>query len=87
MPTPADTLKAWKKAYEIRVRIQNREPFEEVARSTSDDKSVRLNGGNLGYFTAFQMIMPFEDAAYSMKKGSVINACQDTIWLSYYQSC
>jgi peptidyl-prolyl cis-trans isomerase SurA len=70
-PTPADTLKAWKKAYEIRVRIQNKETFEEVAKSTSDDKSVRLNGGNLGYFTAFQMIMPFEDAAYSMKKGSL----------------
>ena len=70
-PSPADTLKAWKKAYEIRIRLLNKEPFEEVAGSTSDDKSVRINGGNLGYFTAFQMIMPFEDAAYSMKKGSL----------------
>jgi peptidyl-prolyl cis-trans isomerase SurA len=70
-PSPADTLKAWKKANEIRARILNGESFEHVARSTSDDQSVRLNGGNLGYFTAFQMIMPFEDAAYSMKKGSL----------------
>jgi peptidyl-prolyl cis-trans isomerase SurA len=69
--SPADTLKAWKKANEIRVRLLDKEPFEEVARSTSDDKSVRLNGGNLGYFTAFQMIMPFEDAAYSLKPGSL----------------
>ena len=69
--SPRDTLKAWKKAYEIRVRILNGEPFKEVAMSTSDDKSVRINGGNLGYFTSFQMIMPFEDAAYSMKKGAL----------------
>jgi peptidyl-prolyl cis-trans isomerase SurA len=69
--TPRDTLKAWKKAGEIRVRIVNGEPFEQVARSTSDDQSVRINGGNLGYFTAFQMIMPFEDAVYSMKKGAL----------------
>ena len=69
--SPADTLKAWKKANEIRVRILNGENFEQVARSTSDDQSVRINGGNLGYFTAFQMIMPFEEAAYSMKKGAI----------------
>ena len=69
--SPGDTLKAWKKANEIRARILNGEPFEQVARSTSDDQSVRINGGNLGYFTVFQMIMPFEDAAYSMKKGAL----------------
>jgi peptidyl-prolyl cis-trans isomerase SurA len=68
---PADTLKAWKKALEIRVRIFQGETFEMVARSTSDDQSVRINGGNLGYITVFQMIMPFEDAVYSMKKGAV----------------
>jgi peptidyl-prolyl cis-trans isomerase SurA len=69
--SPPDTLKAWKKAKEIRVRILTGEPFEQVARSTSDDQSVRINGGNLGYFTVFQMILPFEDAAYSMKKGAI----------------
>jgi peptidyl-prolyl cis-trans isomerase SurA len=68
---PADTLKSWKKASEIRTRILNGESFEQVARSTSDDQSVRINGGNLGYFTAFQMIMPFEDASYSLKKGAL----------------
>jgi peptidyl-prolyl cis-trans isomerase SurA len=69
--SPADTLKAWTKATDIRERIVSGEPFEQVARGTSDDQSVKLNGGNLGYFTVFQMIMPFEDAAYSLKKGSV----------------
>lgn len=69
--SPEDTLKAWEKASDIRERIINGESFEQVARSTSDDQSVKENGGNLGYFTAFQMIMPFEDAAYSLKKGAI----------------
>lgn len=69
--SPEDTLKAWKKARDIRERIVLGEPFEQVARSTSDDPSVKINGGNLGYFTVFQMIMPFEDTAYNLKKGQV----------------
>jgi peptidyl-prolyl cis-trans isomerase SurA len=69
--SPDDTLKAWKKAIDIRERILTGEPFESVARGTSDDKSVKINGGNLGYISAFQMIMPFEDAAYSLKPGTI----------------
>ncbi len=69
--SPEDTLKAWKKAIDIRERIVEGEPFESVARGTSDDKSVKINGGNLGYFSVFQMIMPFEDAAYTLKKGAI----------------
>jgi peptidyl-prolyl cis-trans isomerase SurA len=68
---PEDTLLAWQKAAGIKERIARGEPFEQVARGSSDDPSVRINGGNLGYFTVFQMIMPFEDAAYNLKKGSV----------------
>jgi len=68
---PEDTLLAWQKASGIKERIINGEPFEQVARGSSDDPSVRINGGNLGYFTVFQMITPFEDAAYSLKKGEV----------------
>jgi peptidyl-prolyl cis-trans isomerase SurA len=67
----ADTLRAWQKAIDIRERIIKGEPFEIVARGSSDDKSVKINGGNLGYFSVFQMIMPFEDAAYSLKKGNI----------------
>jgi len=68
---PDDTLAAWQKAAGIKERIVKGEPFEEVARGTSDDPSVKINGGNLGYFTVFQMIMPFEDAAYSLRKGAI----------------
>ncbi|HVN59408.1 MAG TPA: peptidylprolyl isomerase [Bacteroidales bacterium] len=68
---PSDTLKALKRARDIRQRILSGEPFEQVARSSSDDPSVKINGGNLGYFTAFQIIMPFEDAAYRLRKGEL----------------
>jgi len=69
--TPEDTLKAWQKASGIRERIIKGESFETVARGSSDDQSVKMNGGNLGYFTAFQMIMPFEDAAFNLKTGAI----------------
>lgn len=69
--SPEDTMKAWQKASDVHERIIKGESFESVARGTSDDQSVKINGGNLGYFTVFQMIMPFEDAAYSLRKGAV----------------
>jgi peptidyl-prolyl cis-trans isomerase SurA len=69
--SPEDTLKAFKKATDVRERIIKGEPFEQVARGSSDDQSVKINGGNLGYFSVFQMIMPFEDAVYDMKKGAI----------------
>jgi peptidyl-prolyl cis-trans isomerase SurA len=69
--SPEDTLKAYKKAIDIRERIIKGEAFEQVAKATSDDKSVLINNGNLGYFTVFQMITPFEEAAYTLKPGII----------------
>jgi len=71
--TPEDTLRAYKRILALRKRILNGEDFEKVARSTggSDDPSVAYNGGDLGYFTAFQMVSPFEDAAYNTPVGQV----------------
>jgi peptidyl-prolyl cis-trans isomerase SurA len=66
-----DTLKAFDRALEIRNRILNGEPFEKVADEVSDDRSVRMFHGNLGYFTVFQMIKPFEDAAYALEPGTL----------------
>jgi len=68
---PDDTLTAYKKAMEVRVRLLQGEPFDIVARAVSDDPSALNNGGNLGWFTATQMIMPFEDAVYEMKIGDI----------------
>lgn len=75
-PTSEDTLKAWTKAIEIRRRIENGEPFESVAKGASDDPSAKFNGGDLGYFTAFQMVYPFETAAYNLDPGIISEPVQ-----------
>jgi len=68
---PADTLKAYQKIIKIRERLLAGEDFEKIARATSDDPSVRNNGGHLGYFTVFQMVYPFETAAYHTQPGEI----------------
>lgn len=61
---PEDTLKAYQKALSIKKRIEKGEEFEALAKTMSDDPSARQNGGYLGYFTALQMVYPFESAVY-----------------------
>jgi peptidyl-prolyl cis-trans isomerase SurA len=66
-----DTLKAYTRLIELRKRIINGEDFELVAQSknSSEDPSVATNGGDLGFFTAFQMLYPFEERAYTTAVG------------------
>ncbi len=70
---PKDTLAAYNLAMAIHDSIVNNgKDFEKMARKYSKDPSVAANGGNLGYFTVFQMIYPFESGAYSLgDSGSV----------------
>lgn len=70
---PADTAKAWSKIMKLRNRIMSGEDFESVARGVggSDDPSVTTNGGSLGYFSVFQMVYPFEEAAYTTEVGKL----------------
>ena len=72
-PLPADTLNAWNRIQALRTRVMNGEDFETVARSKggSEDPSVTSNGGDLGWFTAFQMVYPFENAAFNTAEGEV----------------
>jgi len=71
--TPEDTAAAYEKAIEIRRRIINGEAFEVVAKGSSNDPSVKNNAGDLGYFTVFQMIYPFENVVYNSNIGEVSN--------------
>jgi peptidyl-prolyl cis-trans isomerase SurA len=55
----------------LREQIVAGKDFNEAAREYSEDPSAKTNGGNLGYFSAFQMVAPFEDAAFSTPEGQV----------------
>ncbi|MFP4525379.1 MAG: peptidylprolyl isomerase [Bacteroidales bacterium] len=62
-----DTLRAYEKTKNIRKRIIKKdEDFKEVAVATSDDPSVKTNEGDVGYFSVFKMVYPFENAVYQM---------------------
>lgn len=68
---PKDTMEAYNKAVKIRLEILKGADFATVAKQKSDDPSAKDNGGDLGYFTAMQMVYPFETAAYNTKAGEL----------------
>lgn len=68
---PADTLAAWNKVLDAKRRAIAGEDFGALAKEISEDQSAKSNGGDLGYFTAMDMVYPFESAAYNTKVGEV----------------
>ena len=80
---PSDTLKAYNKAMDIRKKAIKGEDFGSLAVKYSDDPSAKDmkatessparkgNHGDLGYFTVFDMVYPFETGAYNTKEGEI----------------
>ena len=68
---PADTLAAYKRISDIRAKALKGDDFGELAKQYSEDPSAQYNLGDLGFFSAFRMVMPFEDAAYNTKVGNI----------------
>lgn len=69
---PEDTLKAYQKAIEIKKKVNSGEDFGVIAAQQSEDPSAKQNGGNLGYFSALQMVYPFETAVYQNEVGEIV---------------
>jgi len=69
--SPADSLAAYRKAVQIRERLLKGEDFDKLAKEVSEDPSAKDNAGDLGFFSAFRMIYPFEDMAYKIKIGQL----------------
>jgi len=59
-----------KKAREVLEKARKGEDFEELARTYSEGPT-REKGGDLGFFSAGQMVAPFEEAAFQMKPGEI----------------
>lgn len=70
---PKDTLAVYNRIMALRKEIMAGADFASVAKGKtgSEDPSVARNDGDLGYFTAFQMVTPFEDAAYNTAVGTI----------------
>ncbi|MCI0750274.1 MAG: peptidyl-prolyl cis-trans isomerase [Flammeovirgaceae bacterium] len=71
--SPEDTLKVFNKMLELRKRAISGEDFGKLSSENSEDPSAKSNLGSLGYFTAMQMVYPFETAAYSTQVGEISN--------------
>ena len=68
---PKDTIEAYNKAMKVRGELLKGADFTASAKKYSDDPSAKDNGGDLGYFSAMQMVYPFESAAYNTKNGEI----------------
>ena len=80
---PADTLKIYNQLMDIRKRAMKGEDFGTLAVQFSQDPSARDvaatetaparkgNRGDLGWFTVFDMVYPFESGAYNTKEGEI----------------
>ncbi len=76
-----DTLAAYNKAMEVREKALNGKDFGQLAQEYSEDPSARDrrrngrvvpgNKGDLGYFSVFDMVYPFESAVYQMEEGDI----------------
>ncbi len=68
---PQDTLAAYNKIKMIREKALKGEDFNELAKTYSEEPGAKETGGDLGYFSVFSMVYPFESAAYNTKVGDV----------------
>jgi peptidyl-prolyl cis-trans isomerase D len=68
----ADKARAREKAMALLAQVRKApDTFADVARKNSQDAGSAASGGDLDFFARGAMVKPFEDAAFSMKKGDI----------------
>lgn len=63
--------KARAKAQDILNKLKGGAKFEELAKQFSEDTGSREKGGDLDFFQRGQMVKPFEEAAFKLKKNEL----------------
>ncbi len=66
-----DTTATFRRVDSIYNSIVAGADFEKTAKVVSEDKQSGKNGGDLGFFTALQMIYAFESVAYNTPVGAI----------------
>jgi peptidyl-prolyl cis-trans isomerase C len=64
-------VKKQSEALQVLERIKKGESFADLAREVSIDRGSGKRGGDLGLFGRGQMVRPFEEAAFKLKKGEL----------------
>lgn len=72
-PTPEDKKKAQAKADELLAKLKAGGDFAKLAEESSDDPGSKAKGGDLSWVSRGQMVKPFEDAAFALKKPNEIS--------------
>ncbi len=68
----ADRQKAKARAQALQEQVSKAPAtFADVARKNSEDTGSAASGGDLDFFAKGAMVKPFEEAAFSMKKGDI----------------
>lgn len=69
--SPKDTVLAFNRIAQIRDMYIKGVPFDSLARVYSGDANTKSIGGEMGWFSALQLLYPLEDAAYQTPVDSV----------------
>ncbi|MCB0738652.1 MAG: peptidylprolyl isomerase, partial [Bacteroidetes bacterium] len=72
---PSDTLEAFNLALKAKNEALKANDFATVARKYAKytkEPTVEKTGGDIGYFSVFNTVYPFENAAYNAKQGEIV---------------
>jgi peptidyl-prolyl cis-trans isomerase D len=56
---------------DLQQKLDDGASFDELAREYSEDTGSAVQGGDLGWVSAGEMVKPFEDVLFSMNKGEI----------------
>ena len=59
------------KVEDVIKRAKGGEDFAKLAREISEDKASAVQGGDLGFVGSGELVAPFEQAAFALKKGEI----------------